>query len=80
MSVHDEPAVYYYYRSSLPFSAASGPIAGFMQQNGWHSVTNRSMNYTIAFEKDDLRTVVQYGGMGDADYGITCKVRSESDR
>lgn len=80
MSVHGAPAVYYYYRSSLPFSMASAAITGLMERDGWHGVNNRSMNYTMAFEKDDLRIVVQYGGMGDADYGITCKVKSESDR
>jgi len=80
ISGHGNPAVFYYYRSSIPMSDGFKNVSDFMKLNGWHSIENLSMNHSLGFQKDDFRVIVQYGGMGDAEFGITCEIKSETER
>ncbi|MFL6468263.1 MAG: hypothetical protein ACJ72Z_09935 [Pyrinomonadaceae bacterium] len=47
-------------------------MSRFLEADGWHSIENLSGDYSFAFQKNDFRVVVQYGGMRTANYGITC--------
>ena len=80
ISTNGAPAIYCYYRSGVPPAVASKNITDFMEREGWHSIENLSINYSFAFQRDDLRVIVQNGGMRDADYGITCVKEMESAR
>lgn len=80
IATHGSPELYYYFRSKASLTDTRRILSQYLEKRGWHEIESLSMNYTFAYQKDDLRVVVQYGGIGDADYGITCSKKSESQR
>jgi len=80
MSSHSRPALYYYYDSNISYTDTFKTFSAFLEQDGWHSTENVSINSTFSYQKDDWRVIVQYGGMRDAEYGLTCEKASEGSR
>jgi len=65
--------LHYYYASDIKPIDAAREIARNLDQNGWHTESNLSQHYSLfAFIKGQQMITVQYGGMGEADYGISC--------
>jgi hypothetical protein len=72
IATHGPPELYYYYHSDLPFSETTPVFTSFLESDGWRAFENSSMNPTIAFRKDSFIVIIQHGGIGEAEYGITC--------
>jgi len=77
---HGKAGLSYYYASEESYDDTYRTLSAYLSSNGWHSIESLSVNRTFAFQKDDMRVTVQYGGIGTADYGITCEMRSGGER
>jgi hypothetical protein len=75
----DSRSLHYYYQSDAKLQHSFKAISQFLEAREWHPMENLSMNYTLAYQKSDQRVIVQHGGMGDADYGITCQKIKQSE-
>lgn len=78
MSTHEPDALYYYYRSEKPFAEVNAILLRFANDNDWSPFDNPSINPTIGIEKKGIRVILQYGGMREAQYGITCQISTAS--
>lgn len=68
----DGSALFYYYRSSKSFPDASAEYSKFLAGNGWKLTNNSGLGRLEFYRKNGLIVDIQYGGIGDAEYGITC--------
>lgn len=80
VSMHEPPATFYYYQSAQPYGKVSSSISTYLEGLGWESIENLSVNETLAFQKDNVRIILQHGGMGEVDYGLTCLKKNAGDR
>lgn len=77
-STHGPDALYYYYRSEKHLTDVNMILHRFAVDNGWSPLDNSSINPTTAIEKNGTRVILQHGGMGTAQYGITCQMLSQN--
>lgn len=72
MSTHGEPELYFYFRSDKQFPEASKTFSTFLEQNSWRLLEESRLGKLEYYRKDNLEVNIQYGRIGDAEYGITC--------
>ena len=73
------PMIAYFFKSDADRHHVKIKFDRYLEARGWHSSEARSFNDTFAYQKEDLRIVVQVGGMRSADYGLTCMIIKEED-
>lgn len=68
----DGSELYFYFNSDKPFSAASELFSKYFYQMGWERLKESRTARMEYYGARDLKVDIQYGGIGDAEYGITC--------
>jgi len=68
----DGSELYYYFSSEKPFPAASQLFSDYFSQRGWVRQDRSQVARAEFYRNEKLAIDIQYGGIGDAEYGITC--------
>ncbi len=79
-NTHGRPALYYYFNSPLSLDQTVGDFKNFFEAGGWQRIDAPIFPRSLAFQKDETRVTIQYGGMREADYGITCELIGPDER
>jgi hypothetical protein len=73
MALHGPHTLFYHYYSDDDFNETDKYFKEYFTGNGWQIFDDRSFNKTSSFQKENIRFIIQYGGMGsDVNYGIIC--------
>lgn len=75
----ESPLIEYYYVSKIQKDEGFKRFR-LIFDSSWTEVENLSINPTIAFQRGNVRAIVQYGGIRDADWSVSCVIKSPGAR
>jgi len=70
--------LYYFYRSSATYAQVKTFYVNYFSQNGWTLTRQKEDGWgpsEFEFAKQPHKIIISHGGLGDADYAISCEKR-----
>jgi hypothetical protein len=74
-------SLYYYYRSPAAYGRVKAFYVNYFSQNGWTLTRQKENSWgpdELEFAKQPYRIIISHGGLGVADYALSCDKLSDS--